>query len=99
VSASALHLPLGQTAEDLVAAHWEILGAQPNGAVAQLVIEGMGALRGLRPYPIHEVWGCFEKLRGMVSAPSPHPVYTRGPHGVLVMPDFQEGIEILSMAR
>jgi Domain of unknown function (DUF1998) len=65
VSASALHLPHGQTVEDLVAAHWDILGAQPNGTVAQLVIEGMDALRGLRPYPIHEVWGCIEKLRGM----------------------------------
>jgi hypothetical protein len=64
VSASALHLPQGQTVEDLVAAHWEILGVQPSAAVAQLIIDGMDALRGLRGHPIEEVWGCVEKLRG-----------------------------------
>ncbi len=64
VSASALHLPQGQTVEDLVAANWEILGVQPSAAVAQMIIEGMDALRGLRGHPIEEVWGCIEKLRG-----------------------------------
>ena len=70
VSASALHLPQGQTVEDLVAAHWEILGVQPSAAVAQMIIEGMDALRGLRVYPLHEVWGCIEKLRGQ-GGPTP----------------------------
>ncbi len=64
VSASALHLPQGQTVEDLVAAHWEILGVQPSAMVAQMIIDGMDALRGLRGHPIEEVWGCIEKLRG-----------------------------------
>ncbi|MGH3169621.1 MAG: DrmB family protein, partial [Trebonia sp.] len=64
VSASALHLPQGQTVEDLVAAHWAILGVQPSATVAQMIIDGMDVLRGLRSYPIEEVWGCIEKLRG-----------------------------------
>ena len=65
VSASALHLPHGQTVEDLVAAHWDVLGQLPTAVVAQTIIEGMDALRGLRRYPIDEVWGCVEKVRGM----------------------------------
>ena len=65
VSASALHLPHGQTVEDQVAAHWDVLGQLPNADVAQAIIEGMDAPRGLRGYPIEEVWGCAEKLRGM----------------------------------
>jgi hypothetical protein len=69
VSASALHLPEGQTIEDQVAAHWEILGAQPNPMVAQLVIDGMDALRPLRGHPIEEVWSIIEKLRGMGGPP------------------------------
>jgi hypothetical protein len=64
VSASALHLPQGQTVEDQVAAHWEILGVQPSAMVAQMIIDGMDALRALRGHPIEEVWGCIEKLRG-----------------------------------
>ncbi len=64
VSASALHLPTGQTVEDLVAAHWDVLGALPTATVAQTIIEGMDALRGLRVFPIEEVWGCVDKLRG-----------------------------------
>ncbi|HEY6856873.1 MAG TPA: hypothetical protein VI194_11775, partial [Mycobacterium sp.] len=64
VSASALHLPTGQTVEDLVAAHWDVLGALPYASVAQAIIEGMDALRGLRVFPIEEVWGCVEKIRG-----------------------------------
>jgi hypothetical protein len=64
VTASALHLPQGQTIEDMVAAHWDILGAQPSPEVAQAIIDGMDALRALRGQPIHEVWACIEKLRG-----------------------------------
>jgi hypothetical protein len=63
VRASALHLPHGQTVEDIVAAHWDILGAQPSPEVAQMIIDGMDALRALRSHPIHEVWACIEKLR------------------------------------
>jgi Domain of unknown function (DUF1998) len=72
VSASALHLPQGQTVPDLVAAHWDLLGAQPTPEVAQMIIDGMPALRDLRSHPIHEVWGCIEKLRGM-GGPQPAP--------------------------
>jgi hypothetical protein len=73
VTASALHLPHGQTVEDIVAAHWNILGAQPSAEVAQAIIDGMGALRGLRDQPIHEVWAAIEKLRsagGPAAAPA-----------------------------
>ena len=54
----------GQTLEDLVAAHWEILGPQPSADVAQMIIDVADPLRGLRAYPIHEVWACIEKIRG-----------------------------------
>jgi hypothetical protein len=64
VSASALHLPTGQTVEDLVIANWEILGVQPSASVAQMIIDGMDALRTLRTHPIEEIWGCIEKIRG-----------------------------------
>ncbi len=63
VTASALHLPQGQSVEDQVSAHWEILGAQHDPGVAQAIIDGMDALRGLRGTPIEEVWACIEKLR------------------------------------
>ena len=63
VTASALHLPQGQSVEDQISAHWDILGAQPNAAVAQAIIDGMDALRGLRVTPIEEVWACIEKIR------------------------------------
>jgi hypothetical protein len=63
VTASALHLPQGQTVEDMVTASWDILGAQLNMEVAQAIIEGMDALRGLRGTPIEEVWACVEKIR------------------------------------
>jgi hypothetical protein len=72
VSASALHLPQGQTVEDLVAAHWDILGVQPSADVAQMIIDGMPALRDLRAHPVHEVWACIEKLRG-TGGPRPAP--------------------------
>jgi hypothetical protein len=63
VTASALHLPQGQTVEDLVAAHWDILGAQPVPEVVQAIVDGMDALRGLRSHSIEEVWASIEKLR------------------------------------
>jgi hypothetical protein len=70
VSASALHLPQGQTIEEQVAAHWDVLGVQPTAAVAQMIIEGMDALRALRSHPITDVWGVIEKMRG-AGGPSP----------------------------
>ena len=63
VTASALHLPQAQTVDDLVTAHWQILGAQPGPGVAQAIIDGMDSLRGLRAAPIGEVWACIEKIR------------------------------------
>ena len=79
VSASALHLPQGQTVEDLVAANWDILGSQPEPIAAQAIIDAVPALRGLRGHPFHEVWGCIEKLRG---AGRPHgPGIARQPAG------------------
>jgi hypothetical protein len=65
VSASALHLPQGQTLEDQVAAHWDVLGQLPNATLAQTIIDGMPALGALRSHPIDEVWGVIEKLRGI----------------------------------
>jgi hypothetical protein len=62
-TASALHLPQGQGVTDLVAAHWEILGAQPNQVVAQAIIDGMDSLRELRATPIEDVWKQIETLR------------------------------------
>jgi hypothetical protein len=70
VTASALHLPQGQTVDDLVAANWHILGALPSADVAQSIIDGMDALRGLRGVAIEEVWACIEKIRG-VGGPRP----------------------------
>jgi len=64
VRASALHLPHGQTVEDIVAAHWNILGAQQSPEVTQDIIDGMASLRALRDHPIEEVWACIEKIRG-----------------------------------
>lgn len=62
-TASALHLPQGQDVADIVAANWAILGQQPSAAVAQAIIEGMDALRGLRGTPIEDVWKHIETLR------------------------------------
>ena len=64
VAASALHLPSEQTLEDLVVANWEVLGELPSAGLAQKIIEGMGQLRSLRGFPIDDVWGCIEKIRG-----------------------------------
>lgn len=73
VTASALHLPTGQSTADLVAAHWEVVGAQPNPVVLQLIIDQVDALRGLRGVPIDEIWRQVETLRasGGVSADVP----------------------------
>jgi hypothetical protein len=63
VTASALHLPQGQSVDDLVTANWQVLGAQQSPGVAQAIIDGMDSLRGLRGAPIGEVWACIEKIR------------------------------------
>jgi hypothetical protein len=63
VTASALHLPQGQTTADIVAAHWDLLGQLPNAVVMQSIIDGMDVLRGLRGVPIEEVWTVVENLR------------------------------------
>ncbi len=63
VTASALHLPQGQQVSDLVTAHWDILGVQPDAAVAQAIIDGMPALAALREVPIDTVWQAIERLR------------------------------------
>jgi hypothetical protein len=70
VTASALHLPQGQTVDDLVATHWQILGTQGGPEIAQIIIDGMDALRGLRAVPIGEVWACIEKIRA-AGGPAP----------------------------
>lgn len=63
VTASALHLPSGETTADLVAAHWDVVGALPSPDVVQTVIEGMPALRGLRGTLVEDVWKQIEHLR------------------------------------
>ncbi len=63
VTASALHLPQGQSLDDLIAAHWQLLSGQPGLDVLQMVIDGIDALRGLRGIAIGEIWAQVEKLR------------------------------------
>jgi hypothetical protein len=63
VTASALHLPQGQSLEDQVALHWDVLGALHDPGVMQTIIDGMDALRALRGVPIDEIWAQVEKLR------------------------------------
>ena len=63
VTASALHLPHGQSVQDLVAAHWELLGQLPNPGVVQSVVDGMDVLRGLRGVPADTLWAILDKLR------------------------------------
>lgn len=63
VTASALHLPRGRGVHDLVAANWEVLGAQPSADVARMIIEGMDALRPLREFEIGDVWQVIEDLK------------------------------------
>lgn len=75
VTASALHLPTGESTADVVKAHWGILGVQPNIAVAQAIIEGMDALRSLRGVQVEDVWKQIETLR---AAGGPEPEDDRG---------------------
>jgi Domain of unknown function (DUF1998) len=63
VTASALHLPQGQTAAEIIAPNWPLLGALPSADVMQQIIDGMDALRGLRGAPIEETWALVEKIR------------------------------------
>lgn len=63
VTASALHLPQGQSLADQVASHWAILGAQPSADLAHTIIAGMDALRGLREFSAADVWAAIEQLR------------------------------------
>lgn len=63
VTASALHLPQGQTVTDLVTANWELLGQQPNSTLVQMIINGIDSLRGLRGVSAEEVWAAIEDLR------------------------------------
>lgn len=75
VTASALHLPTGESTVDLVAAHWEVLGAQSNADIVQTIVDGMDALRGLRGKPIEDVWKQIESLRAAGGpAPADHAV-------------------------
>lgn len=71
VTASALHLPHGQTPRDVVASNWGVLSGLTTMAVASAVIEGMDVLRSLRDTPIKEVWATIEELR---AAGGPAPV-------------------------
>lgn len=64
VTASALHLPQGQTIADVIAANWDLLGALPNPLVLHQIIDGMDVVRGLRQAPIDQVWAAVEQLRG-----------------------------------
>jgi len=73
VTASALHLPQGQTVPDLVAAQWEVLGTQSSANVVQLLVDSMPELRGLRGVPIDQVWAAVEDLRGR-GGPQPQEV-------------------------
>ena len=63
VTASALHLPRGQTVDDLVAAHWAILGVQPTAEVVKAIVDATDAMRALREVPVGEVWAAIEQLR------------------------------------
>lgn len=63
ITASALHLPQGQTVADIVAANWTILGAQPSAELVELLIDRMPDLRALRSAPAAEVWAAIETLR------------------------------------
>ena len=63
VTASALHLPSTEGTGDVVAANWEVLGAQPSPDVVQLLVDQMPALRGLRDVPAAEIWSVIEALR------------------------------------
>ncbi len=63
VTASALHLPQGQTVTDVLTAQWDLLGSLPNLAVVQNLVEQVPSLRALRATPIEEVWSTIETIR------------------------------------
>lgn len=63
VTASALHLPRSHGVADIVAANWEVLGAQPSAEVTQLLIDQMAALRDLRGVPVADVWRTVAEMR------------------------------------
>lgn len=63
VTASALHLPQGQTTADLVAAHWDLLQDVPTTGLLDRMVSGMPELRSLRELPADEVWTAVQALR------------------------------------
>ena len=63
VTASALHLPQGQTSRTSSPRTGTSSVPSQRPEVAQAIIDGMDALRGLRGTPIEEVWACIEKIR------------------------------------
>lgn len=73
VTASALHLPQGQTTSDIITANWQLLGTQQSPEVMQQIIDGMDALRGLRGTPIEEIWAQVEKIRAGGGPAQPGP--------------------------
>jgi len=63
VTASALHLPQGQSVLDVVTAHWELLGQLPSPGVVQIVIDTSDAVRALREVDLDEVWATIQQIR------------------------------------
>ncbi len=63
ITASALHLPQGHTVRDIVAAHWDLLGALPTPEVVQLVVDSSDAVRALREVESTDLWGVIEALK------------------------------------
>lgn len=63
VTASALHLPAGESVAEVVARNWQVLGAQPDPDIVAILIGQMDALRALRDEPIAIVWETIESLR------------------------------------
>lgn len=73
VTASALHLPSGNTTEQIVADNWLVLGTQASPDVVQALIAGMDQLRALRDTSINEVWAVIEQLRAIGGPRQPDP--------------------------
>lgn len=69
VTASALHLPRGQSLRDLIVAHWDLLSGQPNAEVTKQIIDGMDALRALREHPANEIWSTIQEVKAAGGAP------------------------------
>jgi Domain of unknown function (DUF1998) len=63
VTASALHLPSGDTVEKVVADNWLVLGTQASPEVVEALIAAMDPLKSLRDTPIEDVWASIEQLR------------------------------------